>query len=74
MFLFRVAKAKAASKRTQGQMPMISKPDLEDVLLRLELQYNCCVHFCESSEDLAQMVCSFTKAVAEKPYKYVKSL
>ena len=70
-FLNRLVKAKSALKKKQQLLPNISKTDLEDALLQLEFQHNCCVHFCESAEELAQLVCSFTKAVAEKPYKYV---
>ena len=69
-FVDRLVKAKSATKKQQlPQLPAISKSDLEDALFGLQLQYNCCVHFCESADDLAQMVCCFTKAVAERPYK-----
>ena len=69
-FVDRLVKAKSTMKKQQlPPLPGISKSDLEDALFELQLQYNCCVHFCESADDLAQMVCSFTRAVAERPYK-----
>eukprot|EP00794_Sanderia_malayensis_P008993 gene8993-9954_t len=64
-------KMKAKSTAKTKAMPQISKVDIEQVLLRLQFQYNYCVHFCETPEDLAQMVASFTKSVAEKPYKKI---
>ena len=52
-------------------MPVISRVEMEEILLALQLRSNCVVHFCETSEDLAQMIAMTTKAVAEAPYKYV---
>ena len=69
-FVDRLAKAKSALKKPQSHpLPAISKSALDDALLELQMQHHCCVHFCENADELAQIVCSFTKAVAEKPYK-----
>ncbi|XP_065065644.1 crossover junction endonuclease EME1-like isoform X2 [Rhopilema esculentum] len=65
----KIVKAKSTLKRKQPSMPCITKTDLEDTLLQLQLQYNCCVHFCEQAEDFAQFVCAFTKSIAERPHK-----
>jgi len=66
----KLVKAKSALKKKQAHpLSAISKSALEDAFLELQMQYQCCVHFCENADELAKIVCSFTKAVAEKPYK-----
>ena len=69
-FVDRLVKAKSALKKNQAHpLSAISKSALEDAFLELQMQHQCCVHFCENADELAKIVCSFTKAVAEKPYK-----
>jgi len=39
-------------------------------LLAVQLDNGSCVRFVETDVDLAKMVLQYTKAVAERPYKY----
>jgi len=39
-------------------------------LLAVQLDTGSCVKFVETDVDLAKMVLQYTKAVAERPYKY----
>lgn len=44
--------------------------DMEEALVDLQIRTNVCVYQCETDEDLALKIAVFTKAVAERPYKY----
>lgn len=50
----------------------MTRTDIEEALVDLQIKTGVCVHPCETEEDIAVKIASFTKAVAEKPYKYVK--
>lgn len=48
----------------------MTRTDIEEALVDLQIKTNICVYPCETDEDIAAKVVAFTKAVAEKPYKY----
>lgn len=47
----------------------VTRTDIEEALVDLQIKTGVCVHPCETEEDIAVKIASFTKAVAEKPYK-----
>ncbi len=52
----------------------VTKTDIEEALVDLQIKTNVCVHQCETDEDVALKIAVFTKAVAEKPYKYEEQI
>ncbi|XP_060071395.1 crossover junction endonuclease EME1-like [Ylistrum balloti] len=48
---------------------LVSKMDVEEAIVETQLQTGTMVHMVESNEEFADIVKSFTKAVAEKPAK-----
>lgn len=63
---------KGRKKGKKGPEPsvMVSRVDVEEALVDLQLkQPNCRVRMCETEEEFAEMLCMFTKAVAEAPFK-----
>ncbi|KRT83536.1 hypothetical protein AMK59_4179 [Oryctes borbonicus] len=51
----------------------ISRHQLEYALTELELKHSCCHRFLESTQDLSQVICQYTKAVAQLPEKLQKN-
>ena len=47
----------------------VTRTDIEEALVDLQIKTNVCVYQCETDEDLAMKIAVFTKAIAEKPYK-----
>ncbi|XP_028413127.1 crossover junction endonuclease EME1-like [Dendronephthya gigantea] len=47
----------------------VTRTDIEEALVDLQIKTNVCVYHCETDEDLAMKIAVFTKAVAEKPFK-----
>ncbi|XP_067671146.1 crossover junction endonuclease EME1-like [Haliotis asinina] len=52
-----------------GSEPVTSRVEMEEALIDAQLHTNCIVQFAETSQDAADLVKSFTKAVADKPAK-----
>ncbi|XP_046359502.2 crossover junction endonuclease EME1-like isoform X1 [Haliotis rufescens] len=52
-----------------GSDRVISRVEMEEALIDAQLHTNCIVQFAETSQDAADLVKSFTKAVADKPAK-----
>ena len=48
----------------------VTRTDIEEALVDLQIKTNVCVYHCETDEDIALKIAVFTKAVAEKPFKY----
>ncbi|GJQ73076.1 hypothetical protein Trydic_g1706 [Trypoxylus dichotomus] len=51
----------------------ISRSELEYVLTEIEIKYSCCHRFVESTQDLLQVICQFTKSIAQLPEKLQKN-
>ena len=60
---------KRRRKKTQPVLD-VTRTDIEEALVDMQIKCNVCVYHCETYEDVALKVAVFTKAVAEKPYKY----
>ena len=59
---------KRRKKKTQPVLD-VTRTDIEEALVDLQIRTNVCVYQCEAEEDVALKIAVFTKAVAEKPYK-----
>ena len=59
---------KRRKKKTQPVLD-VTRTDMEEALVDLQIKTNVCVYQCETDEDVALKIVVFTKAVAEKPYK-----
>ncbi|XP_067164590.1 crossover junction endonuclease EME1 [Apteryx mantelli] len=60
---------KRRKKKAKDSGPDVSRLDVEDALVDLQLQTQVQVRLAESWEELGEFVSMFTKAVAEAPYK-----
>ena len=47
----------------------VTRTDIEEALVDLQIRTNVCVYPCETDEDVGTKIALFTKAVAERPYK-----
>lgn len=59
---------KRTQKRT-GTSVVVSRVDVEEALVDLQLTVGCVVRMCETDQELASYITMMTKAVAEAPYK-----
>ncbi|XP_021358417.1 crossover junction endonuclease EME1-like isoform X2 [Mizuhopecten yessoensis] len=55
--------------KTGETTSVVSRMEVEEAVIETQLQTGTMVHMMESNEEFAQMVKTFTKAVAEKPAK-----
>uniref|UniRef100_A0A8D2AFR5 Structure-specific endonuclease subunit EME1 n=1 Tax=Sciurus vulgaris TaxID=55149 RepID=A0A8D2AFR5_SCIVU len=70
----------AASKRVKEKQqrrepsagPMVSRVDVEEALVDLQLHTEAQVRIVQSWKELADFACTFTKAVAEAPFKRLR--
>lgn len=53
-------------------LPIISRHQLEMCLAEIQIVANCSSRLIESAQDLALMVCQYTKSISEIPYKLQK--
>ncbi|XP_068769417.1 crossover junction endonuclease EME1 isoform X2 [Struthio camelus] len=60
---------KRRKKKAKDSGPDVSRLDVEEALVDLQLHTQVQVRFAESWEELGEFVSMFTKAVAEAPYK-----
>ncbi|XP_069124771.1 crossover junction endonuclease EME1-like [Argopecten irradians] len=56
-------------KKTGETTTVVSRMDVEEAVIETQLQTGSMVHLIETNEEFADLVKSFTKAVAEKPAK-----
>ncbi|KAK2490380.1 hypothetical protein MC885_011485 [Smutsia gigantea] len=67
--------AKEKKKRKQLEAntgPMVSRVDMEEALVDLQLHTQAQARIVQSWEELANFACTFTKAVAEAPFKKLR--
>ena len=60
------------SKKKAGPSVVISRLDMEEALVDLQLRTGCTVRMHETVQQLAEVIAMFTKGIAEAPFKYVK--
>ena len=60
---------KRRKKKIQAVLD-VTRTDIEEALVDLQIKTDVCVYQCETDEDVALKIAVFTKAVAERPYKY----
>ncbi|XP_041362650.1 crossover junction endonuclease EME1-like isoform X2 [Gigantopelta aegis] len=63
-----VSKAKK-QKTNKHELPTVSRIELEEALVDAQLHTGCIVKLLDTGEDVANLVKTFTKAVADKPVK-----
>lgn len=56
-------------KKKEQLVPTISKEEIDSQLINLQLTTNFYIRFCEDMSDLSKLICSFSKAIAEAPFK-----
>ncbi|XP_072259434.1 crossover junction endonuclease EME1 [Pyxicephalus adspersus] len=56
-------------QKTQQEVPKLSRVDVEEVVMDLQLQMNVHVWFLETWKEISDFVCMFSKALAEAPTK-----
>ncbi|XP_071815316.1 uncharacterized protein [Apostichopus japonicus] len=56
-------------KANLDNLPDVSRVQMEEALVDLQLQIGCNVRFCETPDAVSDFIAMFTKAVAEKPFK-----
>ena len=61
-------KQKKPKKKTNA-FAVISRLNMEEALVDLQLRTGCTVRMCETEEQLAELIAMFTKAIAEAPFK-----
>lgn len=59
---------KRRKKKIQAVLD-VTRTDIEEALVDLQIKTDVCVYQCETDEDVALKIAVFTKAVAERPYK-----
>ncbi|PIK33988.1 putative crossover junction endonuclease EME1 isoform X1 [Apostichopus japonicus] len=63
-------KTKRGKKKANlDNLPDVSRVQMEEALVDLQLQIGCNVRFCETPDAVSDFIAMFTKAVAEKPFK-----
>lgn len=63
-------KRRKKSNKESGPSVMVSRVDVEEALVDLQIKKpKCRVRMCETEEEFAALLTMFTKAVAEAPYK-----
>ncbi|XP_078346249.1 uncharacterized protein LOC144631640 [Oculina patagonica] len=63
-------KGRKKSKKESGPSVMVSRVDVEEALVDLQIkQPKCRVRMCETDEEFVELLTMFTKAVAEAPFK-----
>lgn len=63
-------KRRTKSNKESGPSVMVSRVDIEEALVALQIKKpKCRVRTCETEEEFADLLTMFTKAVAEAPYK-----
>ncbi|KAM9597518.1 crossover junction endonuclease EME1 [Trichechus inunguis] len=55
-----------------GPVPLVTRVDLEEALVDLQLHTEAQVQILQSWKELADFACTFTKAVAEAPFKKLR--
>nr|XP_058139985.1 crossover junction endonuclease EME1 isoform X2 [Dasypus novemcinctus] len=55
-----------------GSMPLVSRVDVEEALVELQLHTEAQAQILQSWKELADFACAFTKAVAEAPFKKLR--
>ncbi|XP_070581093.1 crossover junction endonuclease EME1-like isoform X2 [Ptychodera flava] len=60
---------KGKRKKKHGMTRIVSRIDVEEALVDLQLHVNCNVRFTETTTEAAELIAMFTKAVAETPFK-----
>ncbi|XP_077980258.1 uncharacterized protein LOC144435545 [Glandiceps talaboti] len=60
---------KGKGKQKSSVTISISRVDMEEALVDLQLHTNCTVHLKETVADVAALIAMFTKAIAEAPFK-----
>lgn len=64
------SKGRKKVNKKSGPSVMVSRVDVEEALVDLQLrQPNCRVRMCETEEEFAELLAMFTKAVGEAPFK-----
>ena len=53
------------------QAAEVTQVECEEALIQLQLSSTTVVRLCEDGSQLADLIVTFTKALAEAPYKYV---
>jgi crossover junction endonuclease EME1 len=62
-------RAAVHSNDTITNTSVTSRIDCEEVIVDLQLKTGCCVHLCSSTGDVADLIATYTKALANKLYK-----
>lgn len=61
----------AGGRGENSEAPRLTAADIEDFKIELMLQTQCSIWPVESSEELGKVLARLTKAVAERPFKYL---
>ncbi|XP_030840232.1 crossover junction endonuclease EME1 [Strongylocentrotus purpuratus] len=62
-------KGKKRKRKPEDIDVIVSRVDVEEALVDVQLKLTCNMRFVETSEQIADLVAMFTKAVAETPFK-----
>lgn len=63
-------KGRRKSNKESGPSVMVSRVDVEEALVDLQIKKSKCrIRMCETEEEFADLLAMFSKAVAEAPYK-----
>ncbi|XP_064127288.1 crossover junction endonuclease EME1 isoform X2 [Loxodonta africana] len=68
----KVKKKQRQPEANTGPMPLVTRVDLEEALVELQLYTEAQVGILQSWKELADFACAFTKAVAEAPFKKLR--
>lgn len=56
-------------KKKDVLVPSVTKDDIENHLITIQLTTNISIRFCEDMSEFSKLISSFTKAMAEAPFK-----
>lgn len=59
----------AKKRKKTNDVPLLTKEDVEDAFVALQCTQNVFVRFCEGMEQFSMFIVSFTKSIAEAPFK-----
>jgi len=61
--------AKRRRKKNGNEVPLLKKKEIDEVLVSVQLMSDISIRVCEDKDSFSSFVCSFTKSVAEAPFK-----
>lgn len=63
------ANGRSKNDKIYAGAPIVSRRKIEYVLTELQLLYNCCYKMINTTEEVGLMICQFSKAIAQAPFK-----